>query len=149
MRVRTTIRSGASPLPGHSKNSDKQTCAHRRAMSTVVPGQCVDDGYTGAPSVSVVGSITVIKYARVSTDRQSPDRQHDVPTFAGPRRPRGPGSPDRLCPHRKVGASRVSSTTKGPRLHVAPRCLHVVVGVLRRSGWRLNAKVTERPPRNL
>jgi hypothetical protein len=29
------------------------------------------------------------------------------------------------------------------------RCLHVVISVLRRSGWRLNAKTAKRPPENL
>ena len=33
--------------------------------------------------------------------------------------------------------------------HASRRRLHVVIGVLRRSGWRLNAKMAKRPPGNL
>ncbi len=66
MRIRTTTWPGASPLPGHRGTSDKQTCLHRRGIGTVAPRQSVDDGYTGAPVVTVVVSITV---ATVGGDR--------------------------------------------------------------------------------
>jgi hypothetical protein len=69
MRIRTTTRPGASPLPGHRETSDKQTCSHRRGRGTLAPGQRVDDGYTGAPWVSVVGPITVITVVTVGGDR--------------------------------------------------------------------------------
>src|SRR5947209_13179263 len=35
-----------------------------------------------------------------------------------------------------------------PRLHGPRRCLHVLVGVLHWSGWRLTVKMAEGPPRN-
>jgi hypothetical protein len=60
MRIRTTTGQGASPLPGHRDNRDKQTRPHRRGMSTVALGQRVGDGYAGAPVVIGVGSITVV-----------------------------------------------------------------------------------------
>ena len=58
MRIRTTTRPGASPLPDPRETSNKQTCPHRRGLSTLAPG--VDDGYTGAPVLTIVVSITVV-----------------------------------------------------------------------------------------
>jgi hypothetical protein len=66
MRIRTTTIPGASPLPDHRDNSNKQTCPHRRGIGTVAPRQSVGECYTGASVVSVVVSIAV---AMVGGDR--------------------------------------------------------------------------------
>jgi hypothetical protein len=92
------------------------------------------------------------------TSWQFSDTSRDRPAVAGAttRRPdHSPARDDREAwpPSSTTPAAAESVRTSYPRKQsrnstTSRRRLHVGVGVLRRSGWRLNAKMAERPPGN-
>jgi hypothetical protein len=93
--------------------------------------------------------VTSWQFSHTSRDRPAvADRQPDALTCAGPRRPRGLVTLIDYAHCGRVGEDELSRK-QSRNFTTSRRRLHEVVGVLRRSGWRLNAKMAERPSGNL